>query len=143
MCTTFTFFTSILLRLVTFRHRKPPERVAFLRGGEGGHRRNPGRRQRGRPPGGGRRPQDFSITFAARRTVPNPPFFLIAFASLRHREPPERVASLRDAFLTERDAHCVRDAGFARDARRHARAERIASPITAKLHHLSLICKTT
>ena len=29
--------------------------------------------------------------------------------------------SLRDAFLTERDAHCVRDAGFARDARRHAR----------------------
>ena len=28
---------------------------------------------------------------------------------------------MRDAFLTERDAHCVRDAGFARDARRHAR----------------------
>ena len=25
--------------------------------------------------------------------------------------------SLRDAFLTERDAHCVRDAGFTRDAR--------------------------
>ena len=24
---------------------------------------------------------------------------------------------MRDAFLTERDAHCVRDAGFARDAR--------------------------
>ena len=24
---------------------------------------------------------------------------------------------MRDAFLTERDAHCVRDAGFTRDAR--------------------------
>ena len=24
---------------------------------------------------------------------------------------------MRDAFLAERDAHCVRDAGFARDAR--------------------------
>jgi len=42
---------------------------------------------------------------------------------------------LSDAFLVERDAHFVRDIAFG------ACAERIASPITATLHHLSLIYK--
>ena len=42
---------------------------------------------------------------------------------------------LRDAFLAEHDAHCVRDARLRRVL------ERIASPITAQRHHLSLICK--
>ena len=48
---------------------------------------------------------------------------------------------LRDAFLAERDAHCVRDAGFACDARLRRVQERIVSPITAQRHHLSLIFK--
>jgi len=46
---------------------------------------------------------------------------------------------LSDAFLAERDAHSVRDAGFARDVRLRRVGERIAPPITAQLHHLSLI----
>ena len=49
---------------------------------------------------------------------------------------------MRDAFLAERDAHCVRDAGFACDARLRRVQERIVSPITAQRHHLSLICKS-
>ena len=48
---------------------------------------------------------------------------------------------LRDAFLAEHDAHCVRDADFVCDARLRRVLERIASPITAQRHHLSLICK--
>ena len=48
---------------------------------------------------------------------------------------------LRDAFLAEHDAHCVRDADFVCGARLRRVLERIASPITAQRHHLSLICK--
>ena len=48
---------------------------------------------------------------------------------------------LSDAFLAEREAHCVRDADFVCDARLRRVLERIASPITAQRHHLSLICK--
>ena len=51
---------------------------------------------------------------------------------------------MSDAFLAERDAHFVRDADlwsvmYAFDAC----MERIVSPITAQLHHLSFICKQT
>ena len=49
------------------------------------------------------------------------------------------VFLLSDAFLAERDAHSVRDAGFARDVRLRRVGELIAPPITAQLHHLSLI----
>ena len=48
---------------------------------------------------------------------------------------------LRDAFLAERDAHCVRDAASPVMHAFGAYVERIASPITAQRHHLSLICK--
>ena len=48
---------------------------------------------------------------------------------------------LRDAFLAERDAHCVRDAASPVMHAFGACAERIASLITAQRHHLSLICK--
>ena len=48
---------------------------------------------------------------------------------------------LRDAFLAERDAHCVRDAASPVMHAFGACVERIASPITAQRHHLSLICK--
>ena len=48
---------------------------------------------------------------------------------------------LRDAFLAERDAHCVRDAASPVMHAFGACAERIASPITAQRYHLSLICK--
>ena len=48
---------------------------------------------------------------------------------------------LSDAFLTERDAHFVRDAASPVMHAFGACAERIASPITAQQHHLSLVCK--
>ena len=48
---------------------------------------------------------------------------------------------LRDAFLAERDAHCVRDAASPVMYAFGACVERIASPITVQRHHLSLICK--
>ena len=48
---------------------------------------------------------------------------------------------LRDAFLAERDAHCVRDAASPVMHAFGACVERIASSITAQRHHLSLICK--
>ena len=47
-----------------------------------------------------------------------------------------------DAFLSERDAHFVRDADLWSVMYAFgACMERIVSPITAQLHHLSLICK--
>ena len=48
---------------------------------------------------------------------------------------------LSDAFLAEREAHCVRDAASPVMHAFGACVERIASPITAQRHHLSLICK--
>ena len=48
---------------------------------------------------------------------------------------------LRDAFLAEREAHCVRDAASPVMHAFGACAERIASPITAQRHHVSLISK--
>ncbi len=44
-------------------------------------------------------------------------------------------AFLSDAFLAERDAHFVRDTGFARDARLRRVAERIASLRAQRAHH--------
>ena len=49
------------------------------------------------------------------------------------------IVFLSDAFLTERYAHFVRDAGVPCDVRLGACTERIASLITAQLHHSSLI----
>ena len=46
---------------------------------------------------------------------------------------------LSDAFLAERDAHCVRDAASPVMHAFGACVERIASLITAQRHHLSLI----
>ena len=46
---------------------------------------------------------------------------------------------LSDAFLAERDAHCVRDVASLVMHAFGACAERIASLITAQRHHLSLV----
>ena len=51
---------------------------------------------------------------------------------------------MSDAFLAERDAHFVRDADLWSVMYAFGVCmERIVSPITAQLHHLSLICKPT
>lgn len=51
--------------------------------------------------------------------------------------PHAKGAFLRDAFLAEHDVHFVRDADVVCDARLRRVVERIASLLTAKLHHLS------
>ena len=67
-----------------------------------------------------------------------------------HRSPQKRKSVclkdkrffFSDAFLAERDAHFVRDADLRSVMHAFgAWAERIASPITAQLHHLSLVYK--